>query len=103
MEMFQKKWLRKEIELNQRHEDILAEREELLSQNKIQLYNHGDKLKKLSNDLEMARKRNNKLREEIELFEKDMQTQQKQHGVNSELEVLKARYWEMVMRELSSL
>ncbi|CAB4015200.1 Hypothetical predicted protein [Paramuricea clavata] len=51
----------------------------------------------------MARNRNNKLKEEIELFEKDMQSQQKQHGVNSELEVLKAKYWEMVMRELSTL
>lgn len=81
----------------------LAEREELLSRHKIRLLSHESKVKCLAKDLEMARNRNNKLKEEIELFEKDMQSQQKQHGVNSELEVLKAKYWGMVMRELSTL
>ena len=75
--------LRKEMELNQRHEKVLVERGKLLSRRKVRILNHENK--------------------EVELFEKDMQSCQKQHDANSELETLKARYWNMVTRELSTL
>jgi hypothetical protein len=41
----------------------LAEREELLSRHKIRLLSHESKVKCLAKDLEMARNRNNKLKE----------------------------------------
>jgi hypothetical protein len=41
----------------------LAEREELLSRHKIRLLSHEIKVKCLAKDLEMARNRNNKLKE----------------------------------------
>ena len=95
--------LRKEMELNQRHEKVLVERGKLLSRRKVRILNHENKVRHLAKNLDMARNRNNKLREEVELFEKDMQSCQKQHDANSELETLKARYWNMVTRELSTL
>lgn len=96
------KWHTQEMELNKRHAAILLQRETLLNRHKASIKRHELMVKKRRKDLDNAKERNERFVQELEVFDKNIRKQQ-QDCRNQEFEILKAKYWEMVTRELSCL
>ncbi|XP_022091340.1 uncharacterized protein C3orf14-like [Acanthaster planci] len=93
------RWLQKELELNEKHEEILARREALLRQAEIRLGDSQDLSASVAHHWGQAKQRNQELLEEIAQCQTDAKIQAAK-PLSVALTTLKERYWDMVEKEM---
>ncbi|XP_038071684.1 uncharacterized protein C3orf14-like [Patiria miniata] len=91
--------LQKEVELNEKHEEILARREALLRQAEIRLGDSQDLSASVAHHWNQAKQRNQDLIEEIVQCQTDAKIQAAR-PLSVTLTTLKEKYWNMVEQEM---
>ncbi|XP_033641276.1 uncharacterized protein C3orf14-like isoform X1 [Asterias rubens] len=92
------RWLQKEIELNQKHEEILVRREALLKQTELRLGDTQELSASVAHHWGQAKQRNQELIQEIVQCQTEARIQSARPS-SFQLTALKERYWEMVEKE----
>ncbi|KAJ7382239.1 hypothetical protein OS493_036273 [Desmophyllum pertusum] len=93
------KWLAREAQLSQKHEEILAKREMLLAANESLVGTQQKKLQITADDFQRTKARNDQLVKELEALQNGLEKKASMSSNDVEFIGLQESYWKMVEQE----
>ncbi|XP_078360654.1 centrosomal protein 15-like [Oculina patagonica] len=93
------KWLAREAQLSQKHEEILGKREMLLAANESLVGTQQKKLQITAEDFQRTKARNDQLVKELEALQSGLEKKAHRASKDAEFIGLQESYWKMVEQE----
>lgn len=93
------KWLAREAQLSQKHEEILAKREMLLTANESLVGTKEKKIQVTADDFYRTKTRNDQLVKELEVLQSGLEKKASISSNNAKFIGLQESYWKLVEQE----